>query len=457
MRKCAAVALLVTSVLVPVVDFAAPKVAAATRSSRLHRRAGGHARGVDRHRRHARRHGAGAGAIRLRAPDPRRRAAAGSGADAGPVAVQRRRARPARRRTRPGLRGQRLRVPVLHPPSSGCPVAASTGSADSRCRATRSIPAARSCWSTTSPRTPAITTAAIWRSAATGSCTSRSATPVPIRVVAPAPTTPPRTSACSTARSCASCRRPATRHRATRSAGRARRAAGYAATCRDADHAAARRSTPGGCATRSGSPSTPTPGRQRFFINDVGQGTREEVDEGGIGSNYGWPIREGSCPIGQNPPCAAADPAYTEPITDYRRAALGQVITGGAFVPNGHWPAEYDGGYLFADGGTGNMWLRRVERDDRLRHARSPPASAASPTWRSSRPATASRCTTRSPAAPVRKITIRRRRSLDPDPLAFVAVPPGNRVLDTRLPSAGAKPRAGQHRRATCRWESTRP
>ena len=84
----------------------------------------------------------------------------------------------------------------------------------------------------------------------------------------------------------------------------------------------------------------PNTGPDRFFINDVGQSTREEVDEGGIGRNYGWPVREGQCPIGLNPPCAAADPAagFTEPLTDYPRT-VGQVITAGAFIPNGHWPA----------------------------------------------------------------------------------------------------------------------
>ena len=28
------------------------------------------------------------------------------------------------------------------------------------------------------------------------------------------------------------------------------------------------------------------------------------------------------------------------------------------FVPNGLWPAEYDGAYLFGDGGSGRIWVR---------------------------------------------------------------------------------------------------
>ena len=101
-------------------------------------------------------------------------------------------------------------------------------------------------------------------------------------------------------------------------------------------------------------PNTPA---TRFFINDVGQGTYEEVNDGIKGANYGWNDREGPCPQGQTTPCTAA-PGMTDPITSYGRG-LGQYITAGAFIPNGVWPAEYDGGYLFVDGGSGRMWLRR--------------------------------------------------------------------------------------------------
>ena len=42
-------------------------------------------------------------------------------------------------------------------------------------------------------------------------------------------------------------------------------------------------------------------------------------------------------------------------------AVGGHVITGGAFVPDGLWPAELDGGYLFADAGSGSIFLRRAD------------------------------------------------------------------------------------------------
>lgn len=104
----------------------------------------------------------------------------------------------------------------------------------------------------------------------------------------------------------------------------------------------------------------PNTNETRFFINDVGQNTREEVDEGRLNANYGWPVREGRCPRGENPPCAGPADGFTDPITDYGHD-LGLFITGGAFVPNGVWPAEYDGGYLFADGAFGDIWLRRSD------------------------------------------------------------------------------------------------
>lgn len=135
------------------------------------------------------------------------------------------------------------------------------------------------------------------------------------------------------------------------------------------------------CGLRGNGPSTPTTrcqeifawglrnpyrfafdrndGSDRFFINDVGQGTFEEVDDGRRGANYGWPSREGSCPQGRTPPCAGPPSGVTDPITSYGRT-LGRSITGGAFIPDGLWPETYDGGYLFGDYLSGNIWLRRA-------------------------------------------------------------------------------------------------
>jgi len=134
------------------------------------------------------------------------------------------------------------------------------------------------------------------------------------------------------------------------------------------------------CATRGNTPATPgtwcrelyawglrNPFRfafdpnsstTRFFVNDVGQNTREEVDLGAPGANYGWNSREGQCPQGQNPPCAGPPFGITDPIVDYGHS-VGEFITAGAFVPNSAWPS-LAGGYLFADGGSGNVWVRQA-------------------------------------------------------------------------------------------------
>ncbi len=98
----------------------------------------------------------------------------------------------------------------------------------------------------------------------------------------------------------------------------------------------------------------PNAANTRFFINDVGQGAREEIDESRAGADYGWPCREGSVANGAVN-CTA--PGAVGPYFDYGRSATQgglstggcASITGGAFVPNGVWPASYAGRFLFSD------------------------------------------------------------------------------------------------------------
>jgi glucose/arabinose dehydrogenase len=112
----------------------------------------------------------------------------------------------------------------------------------------------------------------------------------------------------------------------------------------------------------------PNTGGTRIFVNDVGQGNREEVNLLARGANYGWPEREGKCETGFSgasslcPPPSASS-GYTQPIADYSHNPAhldfgGTYITAGSFIPNGAWPSQYDGGYLFADGGVGNVYFR---------------------------------------------------------------------------------------------------
>jgi glucose/arabinose dehydrogenase len=95
----------------------------------------------------------------------------------------------------------------------------------------------------------------------------------------------------------------------------------------------------------------------RFFINDVGQSTWEEVDDGGNGLNYGWDSREGFCNTGSSNTCPSTPVGFTDPLTTYNHSSGCTFITAGAFIPNGIWAPTYDGGYLFADGGCGKVFL----------------------------------------------------------------------------------------------------
>ena len=102
----------------------------------------------------------------------------------------------------------------------------------------------------------------------------------------------------------------------------------------------------------------PNTSATRFFVNDVGQAAFEEVNAGRSGADYGWNVREGTCPRGVTvTPCAGPPAGLVDPIVAYGRE-LGTYVTAGAFVPDGVWPERFDGGYLFADGGSGRIWLR---------------------------------------------------------------------------------------------------
>lgn len=94
-------------------------------------------------------------------------------------------------------------------------------------------------------------------------------------------------------------------------------------------------------------------GTGRMFINDVGQNTWEEINDGIAGSNYGWPTCEGFC----NPP----NSSFRDPIFAYMNDANTCAITGGTFynpqVPQ--FPANFVGNYFFADFCGG--WIRRLD------------------------------------------------------------------------------------------------
>jgi glucose/arabinose dehydrogenase len=102
----------------------------------------------------------------------------------------------------------------------------------------------------------------------------------------------------------------------------------------------------------------------RFFINDVGQGAWEEIDEGIPGADYGWNIREGPCANGSTTNCGPPPAGLTNPVFAYQHTSncsasgvAGNSITGGAFVPNGVWPPQFEGAYLFGEFVCGKIFL----------------------------------------------------------------------------------------------------
>jgi glucose/arabinose dehydrogenase len=102
------------------------------------------------------------------------------------------------------------------------------------------------------------------------------------------------------------------------------------------------------------------PGSNRMFINDVGQSTWEEIDEGAAGANYGWPTTEGDFDPAQFP-------GFTRPFYAYHHGSgtfEGDAITGGAFYnpPSANFPPEYAGDYFFAD--FVNSWINVIDTGD---------------------------------------------------------------------------------------------
>jgi glucose/arabinose dehydrogenase len=87
-----------------------------------------------------------------------------------------------------------------------------------------------------------------------------------------------------------------------------------------------------------------------FYIADVGQGAREEVNAsisatgGGRGANYGWKIMEGTNCF--SPPCDV--PGLTPPVLEYDHSGGACSITGG-YVYRGNVIPALQGTYFYAD------------------------------------------------------------------------------------------------------------
>jgi|GEM_PF-3037860 len=95
-------------------------------------------------------------------------------------------------------------------------------------------------------------------------------------------------------------------------------------------------------------------GTGRLFINDVGQNTWEEIDEGAAGKNYGWSTTEGDF-------TQTTFPDFTRPFYTYDHDGVepnGYAITGGTFYnpTTLQFPTTYAGDYFFADFGSNKIW-----------------------------------------------------------------------------------------------------
>jgi glucose/arabinose dehydrogenase len=95
------------------------------------------------------------------------------------------------------------------------------------------------------------------------------------------------------------------------------------------------------------------PGTTRLFINDVGQSTWEEINDGIARSNYGWPAAEG--------PASPPNPNFRDPIFYYGHGSsstTGCAIVGGTFYNPAvlQFPSSFVGKYFFADLCSG--WIR---------------------------------------------------------------------------------------------------
>jgi glucose/arabinose dehydrogenase/PKD repeat protein len=112
------------------------------------------------------------------------------------------------------------------------------------------------------------------------------------------------------------------------------------------------------------------PTNGRLHINDVGDGTWEEVNlwepsNTGV-VDYGWPVREGNCTRGSRTNCSAPPAGMTNPIHAYDHNIGCASITGGAFVPLGVWPASFDNSYLFGDYVCGKVFQMKADRSVNL-------------------------------------------------------------------------------------------
>ena len=114
---------------------------------------------------------------------------------------------------------------------------------------------------------------------------------------------------------CCASRRPAASRRTTRSGARTARAATQ--TGRSPAGTICQETYAWGLRNPFRLAFDPNAAGTRFVINDVGQNTWEEIDDGKAGADYGWNVREGHCAANSTTDCGAPPAGMTNPFFDY--------------------------------------------------------------------------------------------------------------------------------------------
>jgi glucose/arabinose dehydrogenase len=102
-----------------------------------------------------------------------------------------------------------------------------------------------------------------------------------------------------------------------------------------------------------------------FWIGDVGQGDREEIDVRGAGApggaNFGWKVKEGELVFDDSVPGnpRPGSPALVDPVATYGHGPRGGFAVVGGYVHRGDDPGM-QGRYLYADFVTDQLWSLRL-------------------------------------------------------------------------------------------------
>ena len=124
-----------------------------------------------------------------------------------------------------------------------------------------------------------------------------------------------------------------------------------------------------------------------MFINDVGQNTWEEIDDGIAGANYGWPATEGP----------TTDPRFRSPLYAYPHGPATRPAARSPAAPSTtratpQFPADYVGNYFFADFCSG--WISVYDPAEDPADGTAPISRRASHIPSTSRSARTGACTT---------------------------------------------------------------